>query len=259
MEVNSGLTNTLVSTLGISGSNIFAGTYGGVFLSTDNGASWTSANSGIPGGASVNAFAFSGSNIFAGTGSNGVFLSTDNGSSWTAVNTGLTNTSFRALAVSGDNIFAGSYGGGVFHSTNNGESWTEINEGLTNTSIASFAFAGPYIFAGTDSGSAWKRMLSEIITSTPSNNSPGEMFLLQNSPNPFNSTTTIKFHIANSQFVKLSVFDMFGHEVATLVNEQLEPGMYKVIWDATTYPGGTYYYKLFVENYAEAKKMILMR
>ncbi|MDD3638375.1 MAG: T9SS type A sorting domain-containing protein, partial [Bacteroidales bacterium] len=245
--------------LGISGSNIFAGTYGGVFLSTDNGASWTAANSGIPGGASVNAFAFSGSNIFAGTGSNGVFLSTDNGESWTEVNTGLTNTSFRAMAVADDNIFAGSYGGGVFHSTNNGESWTEINEGLTNTSVASFAFAGPYIFTGTDSGSAWKRLLSEIITATPSHDMPDKLSLFQNSPNPFSSTTTIRFKTDKTDFVKLTIYDMQGQEIETLVNEQVQAGSHEVIWNARAYTGGNYYYKLFVGKTVETKKMILVK
>ena len=63
-------------TLAISGTNLFAGTYGGnVFLSTNNGTSWNSKSSGLP-GLRVNAIAVSGTNIFAGTG--GVYLSTNN-------------------------------------------------------------------------------------------------------------------------------------------------------------------------------------
>ena len=75
----------------VKGTNLFAGTAGGVFRSTNNGTSWTAVNTGLT-YTSVDALAVSGTNLFAGT-ENGVFLSTNNGTSWTAVNTGLTNTS----------------------------------------------------------------------------------------------------------------------------------------------------------------------
>ncbi len=96
----------------VSGTNLFAGTSGGVFLSTNNGTSWTAVNNGLT-NTDVRALAVSGTNLFAGT-SGGVFLSTNNGTSWTAVNTGLTNTHVRSLAVSGTNLFAGTWGGGVW-------------------------------------------------------------------------------------------------------------------------------------------------
>ncbi|MCK7528688.1 MAG: hypothetical protein MZV64_69590 [Ignavibacteriales bacterium] len=63
----------------------------GVFLSTNNGTSWTAVNTGLT-NTNVRALAVSGTNLFAGTDGGGVFLSTNNGTSWTAVNTGLTNT-----------------------------------------------------------------------------------------------------------------------------------------------------------------------
>ena len=72
----------------VNGSNLFAGTSGGVFLSTNNGASWVAVNTGLA-NTSINTLAVSGSNLLAGTFGGGVFLSTNNGTSWTAVNTGL--------------------------------------------------------------------------------------------------------------------------------------------------------------------------
>jgi hypothetical protein len=165
------------------GTNLFAGTeYGGVFLSTNNGTSWTAANNGLPKNpdvtsfyVSVFAFAVSpngtgGTNLFAGTYYSGVFLSTDNGTSWTAVNTGLPNTSVLSLAVSpngtgGTNLFAGTWGG-VFLSTNSGTSWSAV--GLTNTRVSSLAvspngtggtnlFAGTWdgVFLSTNNGTSW--------------------------------------------------------------------------------------------------------
>jgi hypothetical protein len=101
----------------------------------------------------------------------------------------------------------------------------------------------------------------QIITTINQNNIniPEKFSLFQNYPNPFNKTTTIKFHITTSKIVKLSIFDLRGCEVATLMNEQLKPGMYEVEWDGTGYPSGTYYYKLFAGDYVETKKMILMK
>ncbi len=102
-----------IQSLAISGTNLFAGTYDGVFRSTDNGANWTAGvNTGLT-NTYVRSFAVSDTNLFAGT-YGGVFRSTDNGANWTAVNTGLTNTDVRSFAVSDTNLFAGTYGGGVW-------------------------------------------------------------------------------------------------------------------------------------------------
>jgi len=145
-EVNSGLTNSDVLSLAVGGTNLFAGTWGGVFLSTNNGTSWTAI--GLT-NSDVFSLAVSGTNLFAGTRGGGVFLSTNNGTSWTAVNSGLTNSFVLSLAVSGMNLFAGT-SGGVFLSTNNGTSWTAI--GLTNSYVYSLDVSGTNLFAGTSGG-----------------------------------------------------------------------------------------------------------
>ena len=129
----------------VSGNNLFAGTTRGVFLSTDNGASWSALNTAI----SPYAFAASGANLFAGT-TTGVFLSTDNGTNWTAVNNGLTTSlarTVRGLAVSGSSIFAGTYDD-VYLSSNNGTSWTSPSSILTGNNISSLALNGTNLFAG---------------------------------------------------------------------------------------------------------------
>lgn len=83
--------------------------------------------------------------------------------------------------------------------------------------------------------------------------------LEQNYPNPFNPKTEIGFRILDFGFVSLSVFDILGREVATLVNEQLQPGAYKVNFDASTLASGVYYYRLTAGNRSANKKMILMK
>ena len=147
-----------VSPNGTGGANLFAGTWhNGVYLSTNNGTSWTAANAGLTSNY-VSSFAVSpngagSTNLFAGTGS-GVFLSTNNGTSWTAVDSGLTSKQVLDLAVIGTNLFAGT-DSGVFLTTNNGTSWNRASTGLLNgffCYIHALAVSGPNLFAATHGG-----------------------------------------------------------------------------------------------------------
>lgn len=88
---------------------------------------------------------------------------------------------------------------------------------------------------------------------------PSGYSLSQNYPNPFNPNTKIRFSITNTQSVSLKVFDVLGNEIATLVNEELTPGVYQYNFDASNLSSGVYYYKLQSGNYSETKKMILIR
>lgn len=88
---------------------------------------------------------------------------------------------------------------------------------------------------------------------------PDKYSLQQNYPNPFNPSTKFKIQIAKLSNVKVSVFDVLGKKVATLVNEQLKPGSYEVEWDGSNYPSGVYFYKLISGDFVETKKMVLMK
>ena len=152
MLFRSGPYGGVVECFAVSGTNLFAGTYDGVNLSTNNGTSWTAVSNGLHTNPNVWSLAVSGPNLFACAGI-GVYLSTNNGTSWTAVSNGLpTNQIVSALAVSGTNLFVGTQGSGVYLSTNNGTSWTAVNNGLTNSDVMAFAVSGPNLFAGTNSG-----------------------------------------------------------------------------------------------------------
>ncbi|HLG32985.1 MAG TPA: T9SS type A sorting domain-containing protein, partial [Ignavibacteriaceae bacterium] len=83
--------------------------------------------------------------------------------------------------------------------------------------------------------------------------------LYQNYPNPFNPITTIKYDIVGIQDVKLSVFDILGREVSTLVNEQQQLGSYEINWDASKVASGIYFYQLRTKDFVNTKKMILLK
>ncbi|MEO8168632.1 MAG: DUF4331 family protein, partial [bacterium] len=89
---------------------------------------------------------------------------------------------------------------------------------------------------------------------------PKGFLLEQNYPNPFNPSTTIKYNISTKDVVKLKVFNGLGQEIATLVNEQKDPGTYSVNWDAKGVASGVYYYRLEVGNtILPAKKAVFLK
>ena len=81
----------------------------------------------------------------------------------------------------------------------------------------------------------------------------------QNYPNPFNPTTNIRFAIPQSSFVTLKVYNILGKEIATLVNEQKESGIYDVNFDASDLASGVYVYKIQAGNFSATKKLMLMK
>jgi len=98
-----------------------------------------------------------------------------------------------------------------------------------------------------------------------SNELPGRFLLYQNYPNPFNPSTKIEFKIPfegknNNSITKLIIYDVLGREVATLINQQMQPGSYSVDWDASAYASGIYFYKFSINNeQSETRKMVLLR
>jgi hypothetical protein len=88
---------------------------------------------------------------------------------------------------------------------------------------------------------------------------PQSFVLSQNYPNPFNPTTDLQFSVLDPQFTSLKVYDPVGREVATLVNEMLRPGTYKATFDATGLASGVYYYRLRAGEFAETRRMVLLR
>jgi hypothetical protein len=114
---------------------------------------------------------------------------------------------------------------------------------------------------GNGRGDVMLESLNNPLTNTGNNNTtiPTSYSLSQNYPNPFNPTTNVQFSIIKVQFVTLKVFDLLGQEVATLVNEQLEPGTYNVDWNASQFTSGIYFYRLQTKGFTDTKKLILLK
>ncbi len=166
-----------VNAITSSGSNLYAGLYGtGIYISANNGTSWTAVNSGLPAYYYIYGLCSIGSNVFAGIYNSGVYLSTNNGISWLPVNSGLTNLYVFSLYASGSNVFAGTQAG-AFISTNNGQSWAQVNSGMGTPTINCFTSYGTNTFAGTsgngvylstNNGTSWAQVNSGLTSTNVS-------------------------------------------------------------------------------------------
>lgn len=106
-------------------------------------------------------------------------------------------------------------------------------------------------------------------TSIKENLSPEQFYLYQNYPNPFNPSTIIKFSIPafvetssqnrSDHGTSLRVYDILGKEIATLINKEMQPGIYEIKFDGSSLPSGIYFYRLTSGGYSETKKMIYLR
>jgi hypothetical protein len=84
-------------------------------------------------------------------------------------------------------------------------------------------------------------------------------FLSQNFPNPFNTSTTIRFGLPNSLSVILKIFNMQGKEVVTLIDGELPAGEHQINFNPKELPSGIYFYSLKTQNFSQMKKFIIVK
>jgi photosystem II stability/assembly factor-like uncharacterized protein len=343
---SSGGVTPKVNAIAVVGGNIYAGTdhfnytfpggfeYGGVFLSTDTGKSWSAVNRGISTGPETNfyvagAFAANGSKIFVGLSGGGgaasgrVFLSDNNGTSWTLVDSGLPRTfldtpdvSFptftteyspmvEVLTLNDGVLFAGLSCRGVFRSTNDGTTWSEANNGIPSRAcIRSFAVHGNYIFAGADTGiymsaddgeswaqvssglpdtrycflavkddylfagtygnGVWRRPLSEMeaavaIHYNSQREDSRQSWLRIHAPGRMNGNGIIEFSLAHPGHANIAVYNLSGRQVASLANRYFESGAHSVLWNMNNAPLGYYMVRMQAEGRTLTKNITILR
>jgi photosystem II stability/assembly factor-like uncharacterized protein len=132
-------------------------------------------------------------------------------------------------------------------------SWTDSNATINRWyyRLKQVDLGGPIRFT--------EPIVVDVTTNVGEVKSPFEFRLVQNYPNPFNPSTRIAYSVQGSGFTSLKVFDVLGREVATLVNEEKQPGEYSVTFDASNLSSGVYVYKLQAGGFTASKKMIVMR
>ena len=83
--------------------------------------------------------------------------------------------------------------------------------------------------------------------------------LYQNYPNPFNPSTTIEYSLAKAAKVDLSIYNVLGQKIATLVNSRQSAGIQQVVFDASKLSTGVYFYRIQADDFVQVKKMLLMK
>ena len=199
-----------------------------------------------------------------------------------AVITILPKNNSDTLLASGKQIVLSNTGIGQLSSV------IDLGDGTYESTITSPVAEGAdtisvIVISGTDTVSIfWKAIVfySNPVSISDNSVSPNDFHLYQNSPNPFNPSTKIKYTIPNvvesetkqSNFVTLKVYDVLGNEIATLVNEEKPAGTFEIEFDASGLSSGLYFYRLRVgdpetssqngqarQGFVETKKMVYLR
>ena len=147
------------------------------------------------------------------------------------------------------------------------ETFNVFTDAFGYTSSGSASSSTTYNSDGTaTAGSASLSVTPEspLAVKTPSAVQPTSYSLEQNYPNPFNPTTQIAFNIAQTERVDISIFNILGQKVATVVDGEMGSGAHIVMWNGRNQngellPSGVYFYRLSTPNFTAVKKMLLLK
>jgi hypothetical protein len=148
----------------------------------------------------------------------------------------------------------------------NGEQiWQEQGQGDKETPTE-YTFVDRNVTPGTEYSYTLKAVGLEgnvdeygPVMATPFAALPTQFALMQNYPNPFNASTVIRYQLASKEHVTLKVYNIYGQEVASLVEADQKAGSYTVSWAGQGISSGMYLYTLTAGDYSESKKMILLK
>jgi len=202
--------------------------------------------------------------VFSSLQQGGISRTTNGGLQWThqVVNAALFGVDFPSVNIG---YVCGI--GVIYKTIDAGGTWTMQSTNTTEL-LRNISFTDNFTgYAVGSNGIILKTTSGGVTFINPiSNEIPQSFSLSQNYPNPFNPSTKIRFAISGTSVAQsfLSVYDVLGREVATLVNESLKPGSYEVEWNASNFPSGVYYYKLVVSDntkngLTDTKKMVLIK
>jgi len=198
-------------------------------------------------------------------GGTGMMYTTNSGANWSATTAALPGSgNIIGISGVGDNWWVVRQAGIIYFSPDDGNSWSSQYTAPTGNyyDMTKSRNGAAVFYAVRDNGGISKgtgfvgiNPVSYVI--------PKQYMLFQNFPNPFNPSTKIEFSIpagnANVGTVQLKVYDILGREVATLVNESLNPGQYEISFDASNLASGSYFYRLTAGSFTDVKKMMVVK
>ena len=248
-----------------------------IFRTTNAGSNWDNVTSSLPDRYPID-IAVDPTNdevvyvVFSGFGSSHIYKSTNSGNIWTDIGQSLPDVPTSSVIVdplSPNHIYLGN-DIGVYVSTNGGTNWSEFQNGMTDAAIIMDLSISPNnrkLRAATHGKGVFEKDLLSPTVGISTNIKIIEDYKLgQNFPNPFNPVTHINYQLPRRSYVSISVFDVSGREVKTLLKESQTPGSYVISFDASEFSSGIYFYrmsiysdKLKTEKFVDTKKMILIK
>ena len=100
---------------------------------------------------------------------------------------------------------------------------------------------------------------TKTTTSVEKTSSPVSFHLISAYPNPFNPSTTIEYNLAQSSHVRITIYDIIGNLITTLVNKDMNSGLHKVKFDASNLPSGIYFSQIKTNNETKTIKLLLTK
>lgn len=145
-------------------------------------------------------------------------------------------------------------------SHDNGKEWIELNT-PDNVVLQDLIFTDSSTGYAVGTDGTILKYLSTLSNNDDHNqrNLTVGFSLEQNYPNPFNPVTVINYIVPEPCFVTLKIYNILGHEIVSLVNEEKPSGNNKVTWNALNLPSGIYFYQMKAGKFIETKKMILIK
>ncbi len=227
--------------------------YSLLLRTTDAGHSWNAQGSSKFSGTAVATFVNERTGTIIENGSR-ILRSEDGGVTWreqnNPVSIALTSVCFGTPAAG---VAVG--GGAIISTSDGGTHWQSEATPIWLPMSKVYVSSDGHVIAIGSSGTIIRGQIHSDPWLAPNGTLP---LLAQNYPNPFNASTTIRYELPRASSASLKIFNVLGQLVATLVNEDMSMGTFRVQWSANV-PSGIYFYRLRAGEYVETKKMILLR
>ena len=210
----------------------------------------------------------------------GLYKSYDGGITWTSVKvvTDLRNHTRLFYPIDGQRVyvlidllkmkpFVSFHGYELHYTCDGGKTFTKLLD-FTRDFFSCKAMSGfgkEHLWLVGYDGKILKYSKDTVSVKESKESIPQSVKLFQNTPNPFNNTTTIRFSLAKSDHIELAVYDITGRKVAILLSDMLKSGYYSVVWDGkdskndSYVSSGVYIYELSSSTFKERKKMLFVR
>jgi len=234
-----------------------------IFKTTNRGGNWSRAFGSING---MDLF-FLNENTGYSVGYSGeIFKTTNGGVNWSATPFQTNSVLNSVTFINNLTGFIGGYINAIFlKTTNSGLNWVQEQTGLSSDEgiYGLTSFNGQAFYVGDNGKVKTTKEINNVFVNAENNIIPVNFYLYQNSPNPFNPVTRIKFDLSKNANIRLTVFDIIGRKVETMIdNVFLQAGRYSVDFYGSNLASGIYFYTMeYKDNtyFKSSKKMVLLK